>query len=182
MYQNACWRHDWDTVFCNQPLPAFQSTPTYTPSSAYLYANWCLFAMQVSTFFMRHETHCKLASYIYQKKYSSFADGPAWCVGKHMDRRKTRHGKLSGQNIVRDFCIAASYMAMGGWTSCEMTRRSWKWDRLPYFPPPSVFKQAAASRMPLDVFAEETCGREKHYASDFLAVQICRTKTVCYDR
>ena len=83
---------------------------------------------------MRHETHCKLASYIYQKKCSSFADGPAWCVGKDMDRRKTRHGKLSGQNIVRDFCIAASYMAMAGWTSCEMTRRSWKWDRLPYFP------------------------------------------------
>lgn len=83
---------------------------------------------------MRHETHCKLASYIYQKKCSSFADGPAWCVGKDMDRRKTRHGKLSGQNIVRDFCIAASYMAMAGWSSCKMTRRSWKWDRLPYFP------------------------------------------------
>ena len=99
---------------------------------------------------MRHETHCKLASYIYQKKCSSFADGPAWCVGKDMDRRKTRHSKLSGQNIVRDFCIAASYMAMAGWTSCEMTRRSWKWDRLPYFSPLSVFKQAAASRMTLD--------------------------------
>ena len=83
---------------------------------------------------MRHETHCKLASYIYQKKCSSFADGPAWCVGKDMDRRKTRHCKLSGQNIVRDFYIAASYMAMAGWTSCEITRRSWQWDRLPYFP------------------------------------------------
>ena len=127
---------------------------------------------------MRHETHCKLASYIYQKRCSSFADGPAWCVGKDMDRRKTRHSKLSGQNIVRDFCIAASYMAMAGWSSCEMTRRSWKWDRLPYFPPPSVFKQAAV-RMVLDVFAEETCGRENHYASDFFAAQICRTKTVC---
>lgn len=33
--------------------------------------------------------------------------------------------------------------------------------------------------MVLDVFAEETCGRENHYASDFLAAQICRTKTVC---
>ena len=48
------------------------------------------------------------------------------------------------------------------------------------FPPPSVFKQAAASRMTLDVFAEETCGGENHYAFDFLAAQICRTKTVCY--